>query len=223
MSDTPRSRRSFVANLSALAGALGLTTSRVWAEEPREPAPATGEWDLGWLDTLKGKHRQVFSFGEMQNGVGLAIVTNWLDAHEEVYGLKPPKVNAVVGIANKSFPINASDAIWAKYELGKRYQVNDPETDAPATRNVFLHGRRNGLGKLVGVELLQARGTIFWQCNNALTAVAAAFARTTNQQMEAVKAELIAGLNPGVKLVPAHTMLLGLAQEHGCTYEAIGG
>ena len=34
--------------------------------------------------------------------------------------------------------------------------------------------------------------------------------------------ELIAGLNPGVKLVPAHTMALGLAQEHGCTYEQIG-
>ena len=216
------SRRSFVVSLSALAGAVGLPMSRLLAEEASAGPLPPGAWDLKWLDSLKGKHRQVFSFGEMQNGVGLAIVTNWLDAHEEVYGLKPPKVNAVVGIANKSFPINASDAIWAKYELGKRYQVNDPETDAPATRNVFLHGRRNGLGKNVGVEPLQARGTIFWQCNNALTAVAAAFARTTNQQMDAVKAELIAGLNPGVKLVPAHTMLLGLAQERGCTYESIG-
>jgi hypothetical protein len=29
-------------------------------------------------------------------------------------------------------------------------------------------------------------------------------------------------VDPGVKLVPAHTMALGLAQEHACTYEQIG-
>ncbi len=222
MSEGLRSRRSFVASLSALAGALGIPASRLLAEESEQPAVASGTWDLSWLETLKGKHRQVFSFGEMQNGVGLNIVTNWLDAHEEVYGLKTPKVNALVGIANKSFPINAGDALWAKYELGKRYQVNDPETDAPATRNVFLHGRRTALGKNPGVEPLQARGAIFWQCNNALNAITAALSKATNQQFDAVKAELVAGLNPGVRLVPAHTMLLGLAQEHGFTYESIG-
>jgi hypothetical protein len=36
-----------------------------------------------------------------------------------------------------------------------------------------------------------------------------------------VRAELIAGFNPGVRLIPAHTMLLGLAQERGCTYEQL--
>jgi hypothetical protein len=43
--------------------------------------------------------------------------------------------------------------------------------------------------------------------------------RDTKQTFEAVRAELVAGLLPGVKLIPAHTMLIGLAQEHGCTYE----
>ena len=41
------------------------------------------------------------------------------------------------------------------------------------------------------------------------------------QTVEAVRAELIAGFNPGVRLVPAHTMALGLAQEHGCTDERL--
>lgn len=222
MSEAARSRRSFVASLSTIAGALGLPASTSWAREP-EARPHFSEWDLGWLDSLKGKHRQVFSLGELSNGVGLSIVTNWLDAHEEVYGLKHPDVNAVIGIANRSFPINASDALWAKYELGKRYQVIDPDTDAPAIRNVFLPGRRNVLNKISGVQPLQARGTIFWQCNNALNGIASAFAKATNQPQDVVKAELVAGLNPGVKLVPAHTMLLGLAQERGCTYESIGG
>ena len=36
-----------------------------------------------------------------------------------------------------------------------------------------------------------------------------------------VRADLLAGMMPGVHLVPAHTMLVGLAQEHGFTYEAM--
>ena len=33
-----------------------------------------------------------------------------------------------------------------------------------------------------------------------------------------VRAELVAGLNPGVRLVPSHVMAIGIAQEHGFTY-----
>lgn len=68
---------------------------------------------------------------------------------------------------------------------------------------------------------LQARGVLFWQCNNALTSHANRFAQEMQLDPAQVRSELIAGLNPGVKLVPAHTMALGLAQEHGCSYEQI--
>ena len=33
-----------------------------------------------------------------------------------------------------------------------------------------------------------------------------------------VRADLVAGLNPGVRLMPSHVMALALAQEHGFTY-----
>lgn len=206
------SRRSFLASLPFIAGAVGFT---------KPAARVSAKWDLRWLDDLKGKHKQVFGFGELRGGIGLDIVTNWLDAHKEVYSLEYPHINALIGIANKSYPLNATDAMWAKYELGKRYEVIDPQTNAPAVRNVFVEARKNGLGKMVGIELLKSRGAIFWQCNNALTGVAGVLARATNQEHAVVKEELIANLLPAVKLVPAHTMLLGLAQEHGCTYEAI--
>jgi len=71
------------------------------------------------------------------------------------------------------------------------------------------------------VEALQARGVIFWQCNNALRGLTRGLAAKMHMPPETVRAELIAGLLPGVYLVPAHTMAIGLAQEHGCTYEAI--
>jgi len=44
-------------------------------------------------------------------------------------------------------------------------------------------------------------------------------AQQTGKSPADVRADLVAGLNPGVKLVPAHTLLVGLVQERGFTYE----
>jgi hypothetical protein len=216
-------RRSFVASVASLVGLAavgeGLDPAMLDAAEPA--ATPSGPWDLSWLNELRGKHKQVFSIGDLKGHQPLHVVVNWLDAHQEVFGLSHPKVNAVVGIAT-SFPINASDALWAKYELGRLWELNDPDTGTWARRNVYLDAMPARPGKVVGVRPLQARGAIFWQCNNALDVVARRLAREFGGSVEAIRAELLAGLNPGVKLVPAHTMLLGLAQEHGCTYEQIG-
>lgn len=188
------------------------------AEAGETLAPA--KWDLSWLFGLKGKHRQVFSVGQLAGHYPMQVVTNWLNAHEEVFGLKPPDVNAVVGIS-VSFPVNAVDALWAKYELGRRWELKDPQTGAWATRNIYLDHMPAGKGE-TGVRPLQARGVLFWQCNNALNAVAHELAHDTEQSFDDVRQELMAGLNPGVRLVPAHTMVLGLAQERGFAYEQIG-
>jgi hypothetical protein len=74
---------------------------------------------------------------------------------------------------------------------------------------------------MVGVKPLMDRGAIFWQCNNALNGVTQMIATDLKLEIPALKAELVAGLNPGVHLVPAHTMALGLVQERGCAYEKI--
>lgn len=101
------------------------------------------------------------------------------------------------------------------------WQLRDPATGEWATRNIYLDHMPAG-ARETGVRPLQARGAIFWQCNNALNGVAHELADDTKQPFEQVRAELLAGLNPGVRLVPAHTMVLGLAQERGFAYEQIG-
>jgi len=226
----PLGRRPFLGTLASLAGmaAVAPASASASALAAARPEPgcgssaASGTWDLSWLDTLKGKHRQVFAAGA-GGPVSMAVATNWLDAHEEVFGLKPPAVNAVIGISVRAFPINCTDPLWVKYELGRRFEIKDPVTGAWATHNIFLDQAPEFTGwKVVGVRPLQAREVIFWQCNNALTGHANRFAREMQLDPKQVREELIAGLNPGVKLVPAHTMALGLAQEHGCAYEQIG-
>lgn len=208
-------RRTFVGTLGALAGFLSLDTEPVSAR----PA-ARGGWDMSWLDRLNGKHKQVFDFDDLE--IGLYVVSNWLNAHEEVYGLRHPDVNAVVGIGGHAFPVNATDAMYAKYPIGELWKVTDPATGKPATRNIFLEGGATPRDQAAKVRPLQARGVIFWQCNNALKGVSGQIAAAIKAPMPEVYETLKnGGLNPGVILVPAHTMLIGLAQEHGCSYESL--
>jgi intracellular sulfur oxidation DsrE/DsrF family protein len=88
----------------------------------------------------------------------------------------------------------------------------DPMTKQPSVRNIFYDGSD------ISVKAMQARGTIFWQCNVALGNVAQQLADQFKMPVAEVRADLIAGLNPGVKLMPSHVMALALAQEKGFTY-----
>jgi intracellular sulfur oxidation DsrE/DsrF family protein len=102
--------------------------------------------------------------------------------------------------------------MWQKYKIGERYKIADPATKQPAVRNIFLSD-----GDL-SVKAMQARGTAFWQCNVALGLVAQQLAQAGGTPVADVRADLVAGLNPGVHLVPSHVMAIGIAQEHGFTY-----
>jgi hypothetical protein len=183
------------------------------------PLSSDEQWDLSWLDRLKGTHKQVFAVTDGENG--LVTVRNWLDAHETVFGLKHPSVNAVVGIAGRAFPVNAGDALYQKFPIGEQWKLTDPDTGKPPQRNIFLEGGKVAPFIGAGVRPLQARGVIFWQCNNALHLVAARLGAAVQRPEPEVYLELRAGLNPGVIVVPAHTMFIGLCQERGCSYEAL--
>jgi hypothetical protein len=209
----PSTRRSFLSTVGALAGATVLPD--LAAAEP----VSQGGWDMSWLDRITGKHRQVFDMHDME--VGLGTVYNWLEAHLTVYGLRHPDLSAVVGIGGAAFPMNATDPMYQKYPIGELWKVNDPATGKPALRNIFVEGGTSPAEKGSKVKPLQARGVIFWQCNNALHVVSARIAARVQRPEAEVYTELRAGLNPGVILIPAHTMLIGLTQEHGCAYQMV--
>lgn len=209
-------RRSFVSALAWFAGLAGLETGGAERASAQAAVRPAGDWDLSWLDELKGKHKQIFDYGSFDIGADLRplrYVRNYLDPYRDVFGLAFPDVNTIVGIA-RAFPMNASDALWAKYRLGERWKITDPATKQAAVRNIFMNDGDAGLS----VKALQARGTLFWQCNVALGAIAQELAQAAQMSAQDVRAELIAGLNPGVRLVPSHMMALGMAQERGFTY-----
>ena len=200
--------------LASLAGAAALPASGrdVVAQTPAAP---TSDWDLRWLDTLRGKHKQLYDLGSFDLGADqrpLRYTRNFLDTFRDVYQLESPNINTLVGVSGPAFPINASDRLWEKYQLGERSKIVDPATMKPAIRNILFDGSD------VSVKAMQARGTIFWQCNVALGVVAQQLATAKRLPVGEVRADLVAGLNPGVRLVPSHVMALALAQERGFTY-----
>jgi intracellular sulfur oxidation DsrE/DsrF family protein len=48
-------------------------------------------------------------------------------------------------------------------------------------------------------------------------------AKEARVSYETMRAELVGGLLPGVTVVPAKVVALGLAQERGCAYVYAGG
>ena len=207
------SRRTFITAVAALTGA-SIVPGMINAKQGTESTT----WDLSWLDKLSGKHKQVFDLGDME---ALRVIGNWLDAYQEVFQMPYSELNAIVGISGKAFPINASDELYRKFPIGEHWKVKDPETQQPAMRNIFLDGGKTPADQKKTVRALQARGAIFWQCNKALHRLSKELAENVKRPEAEVYEEMKAGLNPGVILIPAHAMLLGLAQEKGCTYEVL--
>jgi hypothetical protein len=199
--------------LTSLAGLAALESTGAAAQAQ---TAAAAKWDLAWMDDLKGKHMQVFDMADADPTSvppPLRLPRNYMDTFRDVMKLEFPEVRTLVGITGgKAFTINASDRLWEKYGLGERFGITDPATKAPAVRNIFMDE------PTLGVKALQARGTIFWQCNVALGVVAQQLAQANQMPVADVRADLVAGLNPGVKLMPSHVMALALAQERGFTY-----
>jgi hypothetical protein len=217
MTNPRQTRRWFISVLTSLAGVTAIQAAST-EEAAQVPAASAQNWDLRWIDDLKAQHKQVFDMADADPGAQpppLRLPRNYLDAFRDVYKLEFPDVRTVVGISSHAFPINATDRLWEKYALGERSKIIDPVTKKPAVRNVFLDD------STLGVTALQARGTIFWQCNIALTAIAQQLAQTRQLSPTEVRADLLAGLNAGVRLVPSHVMAMGLVQERGVTYVKI--
>ena len=207
------SRRSFFTSLASAAGVAALGVRDVGAQSS---SPSAGPFDMAWLDQMKGKHKQLYDLGSFDLAADnrpLRFCRNFLDTFHDVYKLEHPQINSAVGISGPAFALNATDRLWDKYKLGERSKIIDPMTKQPAIRNIFFDD-----GSDISIKAIQARGTIFWQCNVALGNVAQQLANQFKMPVDEVRRDLIAGLNPGVKLMPSHVMALALAQERGFTY-----
>lgn len=225
MSSHPR--RQFVGKVlggaAAMAAAplLPLTDAAARAQAPDASPRAASEWDMSWVDRVRGDHRVAFDAPEVESGLVLIQARNWMAGHAEVYGTRDDQMTAVLVIRHNAVPLVMNDAMWERFELGAQLESNDPRTSAPAVRNPFINiqaGDRTMIYRDGGLDTLIQRGAVVLACSLALRNRAAAYARRASRPAAEVHAEVLANLLPGVTVMPNGIFALGRAQEAGCGY-----
>jgi len=210
-------RRGF---LGRLAGALAVAVTGV-------PAPLTATTPgarqrehedpqlEAWFNKMTGQHRIVFDAPEPNGGMPAIFPRVYLNTMNSTYGTTDADNTAVLVLRHEGIPLGLEDAAWAKYELGKAFDIK--ENGAPATRNIYADITGMPIAGL-GVKPLLKAGVLVGICNVALTVTAGSLAKAHGGTADAVKADLVANLIPGIQILPSGVMGVGRSQEKGCGY-----
>jgi intracellular sulfur oxidation DsrE/DsrF family protein len=215
--DVKTHRRGFLGTLAATAAAGLASLTPLRLEAAPRPSPVTGP-DVAfeaWLNRITGKHKMVFDAPEVNSGMPVIWPRVWLNGNNENYGTKDADNSGVVILRHAAIPLAMKDELWAKYKLGENFSIKEGET--AATRNIFAKVMPLPL-PATGVEALLAAGVQFGVCNVALTVYSGMVAQKMGLDGAAVKADWVAGLLPGVQVVPSGVLAVSRAQEKGCGY-----
>lgn len=212
---SPTDRRDFIGKMAATAAALGLsgaTPSILSAETAAHDPSADAQLD-SWFGRIKGKHRVVFDTPEPNSGMAAIWPRVYLDTMKATY---PGDATAVIIFRHAGLALAMGDSLWAKYPIGEMFNIKDG--DAPAKKNIYANITNLPLPGL-GVEALLKSGQVLvGACDVALTVYSAGAAQKMNMAAADVKKEWIAGLLPGVQVVPSGVLGVAHAQELGCNY-----
>lgn len=224
--DQNSSRRGFLGTLATGAAALGAATLAaplsLTANTLQKNAGGLADADA-WFNQIKGKHRIVYDVPE-GNGIfpfawpRVFLLTN------AATGTPEKECSVVVILRHNAIGYAMKDELWTKYKLGEVFHLPDPATNQPSTRNPFWQPKAGafqvpGIGAIqIGINELQESGVMFCVCDAALTVYSAAVAQGAGLNAADVKKDWVAGLLPGIQIVPSGVWAVGRAQEHGCAY-----
>jgi intracellular sulfur oxidation DsrE/DsrF family protein len=211
-STTPR--RGFLGRIATVAAAAGLGAvlpSRLVAEG----APGGKSLDAAldaWFGRITGKHRMIFDAPEPNSGMAAVWPRIYLNTMTATW---PGTATAVVILRHAGLALALSDPIWAKYGIGEMFEIKDG--DVPAKRNPYATITGLPIPGLGIVELLKS-GVLVGACDVALTVFSSGAAKKMGLDANAVKKEWVAGLLPGVQVVPSGVLGVARSQELGCAY-----
>jgi intracellular sulfur oxidation DsrE/DsrF family protein len=215
-------RRSFLGSLAAGAAALGLAavTSpfNLSAKPKSHPQPSDDAGFEGWLGKIKGKHRQVFDTPMPNGGFAFAWARVFLMTNKQV-GVADNDMTSVIVLRHDAIPFAMDHSLWSKYKFGEVFKITDKATNAPAVRNTHYQPKA---GELLlpdmSIEELTKSDVLIGVCDVALTVYSSMVAKTMNADAAEVKKDWVAGILPGIQIVPSGVLAVNRAQEHSCTY-----
>jgi intracellular sulfur oxidation DsrE/DsrF family protein len=215
-------RRNFLGKLATGAAALGtaalVNPISLYAEAARTVSPPDEKSLKSWLGRLKGSHRQVFDCMMPDGGIPLAWARVFLMTNKAV-GVDDGDYSAVVILRHESIPLAMEDRLWGKYKFGETFRIMDQASKTPLTRNMFWKPKPSELplpGMAVN-ELLDS-GVLVGVCDMALTVYSMQAAKQMEMSPEECKKDWVAGILPGIQIVPSGVLAVNRAQQHGCTY-----
>jgi len=203
------SRRSFIGHVAGMGAAATLGPIELQADP---------KWDMSWINTVKKAKRRAL-FDAPSPGVVFDLSRRWYDNIDKVYGPSAGRCCAVLNLRTRSTSGGLADSMWQKYPIGEDLKVNDPDTTAPARRNLDLRvtPEKDAIG-YGSIEGLQKRGAVVIVCDFALGHLANRLAKAVNAQPDAVHEELRSNLVAGAFLVPSGIFGAAEAQNAGCAF-----
>jgi hypothetical protein len=222
-SKQPTSRRGFIGTFAAGAAAISLSglISPLDIQAGTLPNYASAADD--WLDKIKGKHRMVFDATRPHDVLPFAWPRVFLMTNQKT-GVEEKDCTAVVILRHDAIPYAMEHSLWKKYNFGEVFKADDPATKAAAARNPFWKPKPGdfkipGVGEVaIGINELQESGVLFGVCDVALTVYSAVVAEKMSLKADEVKKEWVAGVLPGIQVVPSGVWAINRAQERGCAY-----
>ena len=206
MTNQHTARRGF---FSRVAGALAAGLTGVAAQ----PAAAASEEDSDWPGKLTARHRLVVDAYQINGGRPLDFARAFVETN-------PPSAGqSVVIFRAGAVAMAVNDAVWAKYKLGESLKITDPATGAPAVKNLFA---QPGSGMLhedsSAITRMLAAGAVMGACNLALHGMSRGMAHAAGVDADQATKDWLAGVLPGITVIPSGVWGLARAQEAGCGY-----
>jgi len=211
-------RRGFLETLAV--GTFGAVSIGEFEAPP--PVMQGGQWDLSWVPRIKGRYRAVFDVTSIEDGFGVWRAGIWRKQYATVFAVPEPDLSTVVNVRHDGIALVLNQDYWAKYGVARKWDVHDPATRLPTSRNPVVdrtgaHALPSELADFT-LERLMAGGAIVLACSLAIRDCATLVAQTDKVGMVEAEAVVRQSLVPGVILQPSGIFSAVLAQDNGCRY-----
>ena len=140
-------RREFIERLGAgaLLAAVPFHADALRAFDSLGPRAASAEeWDLTWVDRVKGKYRAVFDVPEIDSGYGVWRASLWVKQYADVLKASPRDCSPVLVLRHHGIALAMQQSFWDTYGVAKANTVTHPVTQQGTDRNpALLSSTRN--------------------------------------------------------------------------------
>jgi hypothetical protein len=232
--DDAAARRAFLTKLAAGSALLAVRAAdplvaAAQQASPRAAAPqGTPQWDDTWAAPLaNAKYKAVIDAPEVGEGELFFYAFAFLDGCKQALGAADGEAQVAVVIRHSAIALAYDDAIWAKYQLGKRLKIKDPVTNKNAERNPYLsvpEGNTEAAWMApLTITALGQRGVSFPCCNRATRYLASQISGWTHGDRNAIYEELTQHLVPGARLQPTGVYATMRAQQVGAAFMSAAG